>query len=66
MTTGVVQHLVDEQGYGFISSSRGKDIFFHESQLQGVNFHSLKKGQGVIYKVGIGDKGFIAKDVKTL
>jgi CspA family cold shock protein len=64
MTTGVVRHLVDHRGYGFISNSKGKDIFFHYSQLQGVTFQSLKEGQGVTYKVGLGEKGFIAKEVK--
>lgn len=64
MTTGVVRHLVGEYGYGFVSSNAGKDIFFHQSQLQGIDFQSLKKGQEVIYKVGLGDKGLVAMDVK--
>ena len=64
MTTGVVKHLVGNQGYGFISNKRGKDIFFHHSQLRGITFKSLKKGQGVTYKIGLGEKGFIAKDIK--
>jgi CspA family cold shock protein len=64
MTTGVVTHLVDEHGYGFVSSNTGRDIFFHQSQLQGISFDSLKEGQGVIYKVGLSDKGLVAKEVK--
>ena len=64
MTTGVVRHLVDQRGYGFISNSQGKDIFFHYSQLQGIAFQSLKQGQGVTYKVGLGEKGFVAKEIK--
>jgi len=64
MTTGVVKRLVGEHGYGFVSSNAGKDIFFHYSQLQGVKFQSLREGQSVIYKVGLGEKGFVAKDVK--
>lgn len=64
MTTGVVRHLVGASGYGFVSSDAGKDIFFHHSQLQGISFESLKEGQEVIYKVGLGDKGFIAKEIK--
>jgi CspA family cold shock protein len=64
MTTGVVRHLVDKHGYGFVSSDAGKDIFFHYSQLQGINFQSLKEGQGVIYKVGLGEKGLVAKEIK--
>jgi cold shock protein len=64
MTTGVVRTLVDGHRYGFITSNAGKDIFFHFSQLQGVNISSLKEGQSVIYKVGLGEKGFVAKDIK--
>jgi CspA family cold shock protein len=63
MTTGVVRHLVDKHGYGFISSKAG-DIFFHQSQLNGINFQALKEGQSVSYKVGLGEKGFVAKEIK--
>ena len=64
MTTGVVRHLVGKCGYGFVSSNTGKDIFFHHSQLQGISFQSLKEGQGVIFKVGLGEKGLVAKEIK--
>jgi CspA family cold shock protein len=64
MTTGVVKTLVDGHGYGFVSSNAGKDIFFHYSELEGIKFGSLKEGQSVSYKVGLGEKGFVAKDVK--
>jgi cold shock protein len=64
MTTGVVKCLVGARGYGFISSHTGRDIFFHRSQLQGINFQSLKEGQSVSYKVGLGEKGLIAREIK--
>jgi cold shock protein len=64
MTTGVVKTLVDGHGYGFVSSTAGRDIFFHFSQLQGVNFKSLKEGQSVLYKIGLCEKGFIAKEIR--
>lgn len=64
MTTGVVRRVVGEHGYDFVSSNAGKDIFFHHSQLQGINFKSLREGQNVVYKVGLGEKGFIAKEIK--
>jgi cold shock protein len=66
MTSGVVRRLVDGHGYGFVSSSAGKDIFFHYSQLNGIGFTALREGQSVMYRVGLGDKGFVAKDVKPL
>jgi CspA family cold shock protein len=64
MSNGVIRLLDGERGYGFVSNNSGKDIFFHYSQLQGVKFQTLKKGQSVNYKVGLGDKGFVAKDIK--
>jgi CspA family cold shock protein len=66
MTNGVIRLLDDERGYGFVSSNSGRDIFFHYSELQGVEFQTLKKGQSVSYRVGLGDKGFIAKDIRLL
>jgi len=66
MTTGFVRRLVGEHGYGFVSSNAGKDIFFHHSQLQGIKFKSLKEGQNVVYKVGLGEKGFVAKEIKPV
>lgn len=64
MSNGVIRLLDGERGYGFVSNNSGKDIFFHYSQLQGIKFQTLKKGQSVSYKVGLGEKGFVAKDVK--
>lgn len=64
MTTGVVRHLVGGRGFGFIGRNGGKDIFFHYTQLQDVKFQTLREGQNVSYKVGLGAKGFVAKDVK--
>ena len=64
MTKGIIRLLDGERGYGFVSNNNGKDIFFHFSQLQGVKFQALKKGQSVSYRVGLGDKGFIAKDIR--
>ncbi len=64
MSNGVIQLLDEERGYGFVSSESGRDIFFHYTQLRGVDFQSLKKGQSVSYRVGLGDKGFVAKDIR--
>ncbi|OGO32995.1 MAG: hypothetical protein A2Z29_07170 [Chloroflexi bacterium RBG_16_56_11] len=64
MTKGVIRRLVDDRGFGFVSSSAGRDIFFHYSQLEGVNSRILKEGQSVSYRVGLGAKGLIAKDIK--
>jgi CspA family cold shock protein len=64
MTHGVIRLLVGERGFGFVSNDSGQDIFFHHSELEGVKFGFLKEGQTVSYRVGLGDKGFVAKEVK--
>ena len=64
MTTGTVRRLVEDRGFGFIGNNSGKDIFFHYSQLDGIKFQTLKEGQYVCYRVGLGAKGFEAKDIK--
>ncbi|MCX7911386.1 MAG: cold shock domain-containing protein [Dehalococcoidales bacterium] len=64
MPSGVIRLLDRHHGYGFVSSSSGKDVFFHYSALEGVSFQSLHEGQPVIYKVGLGEKGLVAKEVR--
>ena len=49
MTTGTVTRLVEDRGFGFIGSSSGKDVFFHYTQLDGIDFQALKEGQNVCY-----------------
>ena len=66
MTTGVIRLVVGERGFGFVTSNSGRDIFFHYSELNGVKFNSLRQGQKLIYRVGLGAKGLIAKDIRTL
>jgi CspA family cold shock protein len=64
MTTGTVRRLVEDRGFGFIGNNSGQDIFFHYTQLDGIKFQALREGQSVCYKVGLGAKGFEARDVK--
>jgi CspA family cold shock protein len=64
MTSGVVKRVVDGRGFGFVSSNVGRDIFFHYSELSGVKFQSLREGQKLVYRVGLGSKGLIAKDIR--
>lgn len=64
MTHGVIRLLVGERGFGFVSNDSGQDIFFHHTELEGIKFKRLKKGQHVNYKVGLGDKGLVAREVR--
>jgi CspA family cold shock protein len=64
MTTGTVRRLVEDRGFGFIGDASGKDIFFHYTQLDGINFQALREGQSVCYRVGLGAKGLEARNIK--
>ena len=41
-----------DRGFGFIKPEVGQDLFFHGSQLEGVDFSSLGEGQEVEFEVG--------------
>jgi cold shock protein len=57
MAKGTIKKLIGDKGYGFIQTEEGKDLFFHQSQLQGVDYSSLKEGQEVEYEAGTGRSG---------
>ena len=66
MTTGIISQLVKDRGFGFIKSSSGHELFFHRSQVRGVDFDLLTQGQGAVFNVALSTKGLQAVDVKPL
>ena len=65
MPEGTIKRLTDED-FGFIDMGTDKDLFFHKSNLQGVQFESLKEGQRVSYTEGRGPKGPRAENVRLI
>ncbi len=54
---GVIKRLTDK-GFGFITpDGEVKDVFFHMSDLNGVQFNDLQVGQAVTFEVAQSDKG---------
>jgi CspA family cold shock protein len=54
---GVIKRLTDK-GFGFITpDGEDKDVFFHMSDLNGVQFNDLQVGQAVTFEVAQSDKG---------
>lgn len=43
-------------GYGFISRSNEVDLFVHYSDIISEGFKTLKKGQEVVYSVGLNNR----------
>ncbi|MEZ6131382.1 MAG: cold shock domain-containing protein [Planctomycetaceae bacterium] len=65
MAEGTIKR-VTEKGFGFIEDGSGKDMFFHMSALEGVQFEDLREGQQVSYNVGDGPKGPRAENVRVV
>jgi len=47
MAKGTVRGLMADCGFGFVKPEQGEDLFFHRSELQGVQFAMLGEGQAV-------------------
>jgi CspA family cold shock protein len=57
MHTGKIKKLIRERGFGFISDSDGREIFFHQSSLIDVQFDALTEEQQVSFEVEQSPKG---------
>jgi CspA family cold shock protein len=58
MEQGKIARLVAERGFGFISrEGQEKDLFFHSTELQGVEFKDLREGDAVQFEVSESPKG---------
>ena len=62
MAQGTIKKLTDK-GFGFIAGD-GKELFFHQTSLDGVSFDDLREGQSVEYTEGEGPKGPRAENVR--
>ena len=56
MAKGTIKRLMD-RGFGFIQTAEGADLFFHRSELEGVEFNSLSEGQEVEFEKSQGRDG---------
>lgn len=65
MAEGTIKKLTDK-GFGFITTSKGGDLFFHSSNVDGASFDELHEGQRVSYTEGQGKKGPQAENVRPL
>ncbi|MFK7904924.1 MAG: cold-shock protein [Chitinophagales bacterium] len=62
MPEGKIKRLTDK-GFGFIETDGDKDMFFHQSNLEGCRYDDLREGQTVTYTEGNGPKGPRAENV---
>jgi cold shock protein len=61
---GTIKKLTDKN-FGFIAREGGeKDLFFHASALEGVDFSELREGDAVTFEIGETPKGPAATQVR--
>ena len=65
MAKGKIKKLVRDRSYGFIATEDGKDVFFHRTALQGLEFDSLKEGQLLEFEVEQEAKGLHAVNIRS-
>lgn len=66
MAQGTIKRLTD-RGFGFIAQEgEEKDLFFHSSELVGVDFNDLKEGDAVTFEIGESPKGPNATKVEKV
>jgi len=65
MAEGTIKKLTDK-GFGFIDIGGDKDLFFHNSSLEGVSFDDLREGQRVSFTEAQGQKGPCAENVAVI
>ena len=57
MHTGKIKKLVNDRGFGFISDTDGREVFFHQSSLVDIAFDALDEDQTVEFEVENSPKG---------
>ncbi len=65
MPKGTIKKVIADKGYGFIYEEDGREIFFHITGLQGIDFKSLKEGDSVEFDVEKDKRGSRAINIRA-
>jgi len=65
MAKGTIARLIKDRGYEFVATEDGKDVFFHRTALQDLEFDSLKEGQSMEFEVEEGSRAPRAVNVRS-
>lgn len=66
MHKGKIKKLIRDRGFGFISDTDGREVFFHQSGLVDVTFEALNEDQEVEFEVEDSPKGPAAVKVSIV
>jgi len=65
MHKGRIKKMIRDRGFGFISDSDGRELFFHRSGVLDNNFDRLNEDQEVAFDVEKSAKGPHAVNITT-
>ena len=66
MHTGKIKKIIREKGFGFISDTDGREVFFHRNNVLGTPFDSLAGDESVQFDIEKTDKGTSAIKVTVV
>jgi len=62
----IISRIFPDEGYGFLRTINGREIYFHKNSLLNVNFENLEEGRGVRFFEEDGEKGPQASSVQII
>ena len=65
-TMGVISKLFPREGYGFILTPEGQEVYFHQNSVLHRDYERLVIGAGVRYHEEMGEKGAQASTVELV
>jgi cold shock CspA family protein len=66
LPTARVSKLFQKEGYGFITTTDGREIYFHKNAVLNRGFNKLKMGAKVRFAEESGEKGLQASTVQIV
>lgn len=62
--SGIITKIFADEGYGFIRTLEGEEIYFHRNSIVNGQFEQLEPGTGVSYTAELGEKGLQASSIQ--
>ena len=66
MSQGIIKKLMKTRGFGFLEDEDGREIFFHATELKGLQFGELEEGKMLEFNIEENQKGLNAKNVRNV